>query len=55
MTPERCVSEPRCSHSGADFASAFSKNDGSETPSGHRLRVAGRPAMCGSIASAIEV
>jgi hypothetical protein len=45
----------RGSQSGADDASCFSKNEGSSTPLGQRLRVAGRPEMCGIITSAIRV
>jgi hypothetical protein len=40
---------------GAELANCFSKNAGSSTPLGHRLRVTGRPAMCGSITSAMLV
>jgi len=45
---------PRGSHSGAEAASCFSKNDDCSTPLGHRLRVAARPAMCGTITSAMR-
>jgi hypothetical protein len=44
--------DARSSQSGAELASCFSKNDGSSTPFGQRLRVTARPAMCGIMASA---
>ena len=55
MVPDRWVMLPRSSQSGAEDASCFSKNAAWSTPLGQRLRVAGRPAMCGTITSAIEV
>ena len=43
----------RFSQSGAELANCFSKKDGSSTPLGQRLRVTARPAICGSITSAM--
>ncbi|SHU22491.1 Uncharacterised protein [Mycobacteroides abscessus subsp. abscessus] len=43
------------SQSGAEEARSFSKNDGWSTPLGHRLRVTGRPAICGNMKGAIAV
>ena len=53
VVPDLWVIDPRSSQSGADEASCFSKNAGSSTPLGQRLRVTARPAMCGTIASAM--
>ena len=53
VVPDLCTMVPRPSQSGADEASCFSKNDDSSTPFGQRLRVTGRPAMCGIITSAM--
>ncbi len=55
VVPDRWVTLARASQSGADDASCFSKNEAASTPLGQRLRVAGRPAMCGSITSAMPV
>jgi hypothetical protein len=52
VVPDLWVIDPRTSHSGADDASCFSKNDASSTPLGQRLRVQARPAMCGTNAAA---
>jgi hypothetical protein len=45
VVPDRWVTLSRSSQSGAELASCFSKNDGSSTPLGQRLRVTGRPAL----------
>ena len=53
VVPDLWWMVPRCNQSGADDASCFSKKSGSSTPLGQRLRVTGRPAMCGTMTSAI--
>jgi hypothetical protein len=55
VVPDRCVTLARGSQSGAEEASCFSKKDGCSTPLGQRLRVAGRPAICGNITAAMPV
>ncbi len=53
VVPDLWVIDPRPSQSGADEASCFSKNDPSATPFGQRFRVTARPAMCGTMTSAM--